>query len=68
MHGFSINLDPVLSHFSGIVPCGIDEFGVTSLARLGNSVTADQWDAALMARADPFLERLEAARQKACKS
>jgi lipoyl(octanoyl) transferase len=35
MHGFAVNLDPDLTHFSGIVPCGIDGFGVTSLARLG---------------------------------
>jgi len=35
MHGFSVNLDPDLSHFSGIVPCGIAEYGVTSLAKLG---------------------------------
>lgn len=65
MHGFSVNLDPDLTHFGGIVPCGIDEFGVTSLARLGKSVSADQWDEALMKRADGFLGTLEAARQKA---
>ena len=35
MHGFSVNLAPDLSHFGGIVPCGIEEFGVTSLDRLG---------------------------------
>ena len=68
MHGFSINLDPDLSHFGGIVPCGIEEFGVTSMARLGKTVTNDQWDEALIARADGFLGTLEAARQRACKS
>lgn len=68
MHGFSVNLDPDLSHFSGIVPCGIDEFGVTSLTRLGKSVSSEQWDEALIARAGGFLGTLEAARQKACKS
>ncbi|MEM7780012.1 MAG: lipoyl(octanoyl) transferase LipB [Pseudomonadota bacterium] len=68
MHGFSVNLDPDLGHFSGIVPCGIDEFGVTSLARLGKQVSNAQWDAALIARADGFLGALETARQKACKS
>lgn len=67
MHGFSVNLDPDLSHFGGIVPCGIEEFGVTSLARLGKQVSASQWDEALMARAENFLGALEAARQKACK-
>lgn len=66
MHGFSVNLDPDLSHFSGIVPCGIEEFGVTSLARLGKSVSAEQWDAALMDRASGFFSVLETARQKAC--
>ncbi len=66
MHGFSVNLDPDLSHFSGIVPCGIEEFGVTSLARLGKQVSSEQWDAALIARADDFLGMLEAARLKAC--
>ncbi len=66
MHGFSVNLDPDLSHFSGIVPCGIEEFGVTSLARLGKQVSSEQWDAALIARADGFLDMLEAARIKAC--
>lgn len=64
-HGFSVNLDPDLSHFGGIVPCGIDEFGVTSLARLGKMVSADEWDEALIARADGFLGTLEAARQRA---
>ena len=68
MHGFSVNLDPDLSHFGGIVPCGIDEFGVTSLARLGKSVSSEQWDAALMQRADGFFGTLEAARQRACKT
>ena len=65
MHGFSVNLDPDLSHFSGIVPCGIEEFGVTSLARLGRHVSNDQWDEALIARTDGFLGALEAARKKA---
>ena len=58
MHGFSVNLSPDLSHFGGIVPCGIDEFGVTSLARLGHDVPAERWDAALLAHAPHFFERL----------
>ena len=58
MHGFSVNLNPDLSHFAGIVPCGIEEFGVTSLARLGIDISAEQWDDALLARGDSFLDRL----------
>ncbi len=60
MHGFAVNLDPDLSHFSGIVPCGIAEYGVTSLARLGLAVGAEEWDGALQARLDEFLGALEA--------
>ncbi|MEM7687399.1 MAG: lipoyl(octanoyl) transferase LipB [Pseudomonadota bacterium] len=66
MHGFSVNLDPDLSHFGGIVPCGIDEFGVTSLARLGKDVSAEQWDEALIARAPDFLEALGKTGRGAC--
>lgn len=36
-HGVSINVDPDLSHFTGIVPCGISEYGVTSLKELGKT-------------------------------
>jgi lipoyl(octanoyl) transferase len=59
MHGFAVNLDPDLSHFSGIVPCGIAEHGVTSLARLGLAVSPAQWDGALHARFGDFLAALE---------
>lgn len=59
MHGFSVNLDPDLSHFGGIVPCGIDEFGVTSLARLGHAVDMPTWDEALLRRVGEFLAALE---------
>jgi lipoyl(octanoyl) transferase len=58
MHGFSVNLAPDLTHFGGIVPCGIEEFGVTSLAALGISVAPEAWDRALLARAEAFLARL----------
>jgi len=58
MHGFAVNLDPDLSHFGGIVPCGIEEFGVTSLARLGRSVEPAEWDRALLSHADTFLAAL----------
>ena len=59
MHGFSVNLAPDLEHFTGIVPCGIDQFGVTSLARLGIAVDSAAWDAALQARAAAFFAALE---------
>ena len=47
LHGFSINVAPDLSHFSGIVPCGISEFGVTSLSKLGKEMAMERVDAAL---------------------
>ncbi|MCB1334074.1 MAG: lipoyl(octanoyl) transferase LipB [Roseivivax sp.] len=46
-HGISINVEPDLSHFTGIVPCGITEYGVTSLVDLGLPVTMDDLDVAL---------------------
>jgi lipoyl(octanoyl) transferase len=46
-HGLSINVDPDLSHFSGIVPCGIRDHGVTSLADLGLQVSMADVDMAL---------------------
>ena len=58
MHGFAVNLSPDLTHFGGIVPCGIAEKGVTSLARLGLTVSAEAWDAALLARLGDFLSTL----------
>ena len=46
-HGISINVEPDLDHFTGIVPCGITEHGVTSLVDLGLPVTMDDLDVAL---------------------
>jgi lipoyl(octanoyl) transferase len=46
-HGISLNVDPDLSHFSGIVPCGVTEHGVTSLTDLGLPVTMEDADVAL---------------------
>jgi len=46
-HGLSINVDPDLSHYDGIVPCGINEHGVTSLVDLGLPVTMADVDVAL---------------------
>jgi lipoyl(octanoyl) transferase len=48
-HGISLNVEPDLGHFSGIVPCGQVEHGVTSLVDLGLPVTLDEADAALKA-------------------
>lgn len=49
-HGISINVEPNLSHFDGIVPCGIRTHGVTSLVDLGLPVSMDDLDAALRTR------------------
>ena len=48
-HGVAINLCPDLGHFHGIVPCGISEYGVTSLHALGVTVGLPELDAALRA-------------------
>ncbi|MCK5746582.1 MAG: lipoyl(octanoyl) transferase LipB [Oricola sp.] len=47
-HGISINVEPDLAHFGGIVPCGIQEHGVTSLVDLGLPVTMHDLDVALL--------------------
>src|SRR3954464_11663034 len=48
-HGISLNVEPDLSHFGGIVPCGVTQHGVTSLVDLGLPVTMDEADGALRA-------------------
>ena len=59
MHGFSVNLAPDLAHFTGIVPCGIDGFGVTSLAERGIDLAPGAFDTALLAAFPRFLASLE---------
>jgi lipoyl(octanoyl) transferase len=57
-HGVAINLDPDLAHYRGIVPCGIAEYGVTSLAALGVAATMADLDAALRAEfVEVFIDR-----------
>ncbi|WP_310496455.1 lipoyl(octanoyl) transferase LipB [Sandarakinorhabdus sp.] len=53
-HGLSINVEPDLSHFSGIVPCGLSE-PVTSLAAMGKTVTMADIDAALLRHFSRFI-------------
>lgn len=55
LHGLSINVDPDLSHFGGIVPCGIADYPVTSLAALGVAATMAHVDAALHRHFGDFL-------------
>ena len=59
MHGFSVNLAPQLSHFAGIVPCGIADAPVTSLAELGVG-DHDRFDLVLRRGLDSFLAGIEA--------
>ncbi len=56
-HGISINVDPDLSHFDGIVPCGIRAHGVTSLVDLGLPVTMDALDVALKSQFQHVMQR-----------
>ena len=57
LHGFALNIEPDLTHFSGIVPCGVSDlrYGVTSLADLGLTVSMPEVDMALRAAFAPLL-------------
>jgi lipoyl(octanoyl) transferase len=59
LHGFSINVDPDLSHFTGIVPCGISDFGVTSVVAEGKEMPMSRVDGALKRSFLQFLNDLE---------
>lgn len=59
LHGFSINVAPDLSHFAGIVPCGIAEFGVTSLSAVGAETTMARVDDALKTNFSMFINDLD---------
>ncbi|MDZ7587923.1 MAG: lipoyl(octanoyl) transferase LipB [Parasphingorhabdus sp.] len=60
MHGFAVNVAPELEHFTGIVPCGISEFPVTSLAALGIEASLLDFDAALRRHFPAFLRAISA--------
>jgi lipoyl(octanoyl) transferase len=57
-HGVSLNLDPDLSHYQGIVACGVHEHGVTSLAEQGILVSMAELDAALKSTFEPAFATL----------
>lgn len=65
MHGFSINVAPDLAHFGGIVPCGIAEYGVTSLAALGLATGMNDVNLALKRNFPSFLNALSSNSQAA---
>ncbi len=60
LHGFAINLDPDLSHFGGIVPCGLADYPVTSAAALGIPIVPRAFDSALESHFPAFLDALSA--------
>lgn len=63
LHGFSVNISPDLSHFGGIVPCGLPDHPVTSLAALNHGTSMETFDAALALTRAGFLQSLSCVRQ-----
>ncbi|MBW4329822.1 lipoyl(octanoyl) transferase LipB [Stakelama sp. CBK3Z-3] len=59
LHGFAVNVAPDLSHFGGIVPCGLGEYPVTSMAALGKTASIEDFDTALHACFPAFLQSLD---------
>lgn len=57
-HGFAVNINPDLSHFGGIIPCGIAEYPVTSLVDLGLDVSMNDFDDALRTTFPSFLDAI----------
>ncbi len=64
MHGFSVNVTPDLSHFGGIIPCGLPDFDVTSLERLGADRDMSTLDTALQQGLERFLTALGGAQRQ----
>lgn len=58
IHGFSVNVSPDLSHFGGIIPCGIAEYPVTSMQALGRDIGMQEFDTVLERHFPAFLARL----------
>ncbi len=63
-HGFALNVAPNLTHFDGIIPCGIAEYPVTSLSKLGVATEMPAVDTAIRAHFPDFLRMLEAPETK----
>lgn len=68
MHGFAVNIAPDLSHFAGIVPCGIADYPVTSLADLGIKASLSDFDDALYSTFPKFLNTVANAPDAFCDS